>query len=42
MSEQTNCVACDGSPGCISMQGSVLVSKMYQDVTGLKGKNENI
>jgi hypothetical protein len=38
MSKQTNCVGCDESPGSITMKGSVLVSKMFEDVTGLKGK----
>ncbi|KAG5676497.1 hypothetical protein PVAND_006328 [Polypedilum vanderplanki] len=38
MSKQTNCVACDESPGSINMKDSVLVSKMYQEVTGLKIK----
>ena len=38
MSNQMNCVACDESPGPISMQSSGLVSKMFSDVTGLKGK----
>ncbi|CAG9810183.1 unnamed protein product [Chironomus riparius] len=36
MSNQANCVACDESPGPISMPSSGLVSKMFTDVTGLK------
>lgn len=38
MSNQTNCIACDETPGTMSMQSSGLISKMYTDVTGLKGK----
>ncbi|KAL7011167.1 hypothetical protein ACKWTF_014129 [Chironomus riparius] len=35
MSNQTNCIACDESPGLVSMQSSGLLAKMYSDVTGL-------
>lgn len=37
MALQVNCVGCDELPGCISMHTSVLVSKMFEEVTGLKG-----
>lgn len=42
MTHQINCVGCDESPGCILMQSSILVSKMFQEVTGLNGIFPNL
>lgn len=42
MTNQINCVGCDESPGSILMQSSVLLSKMFEEVTGIKGRIKNL
>jgi hypothetical protein len=38
MSEQVNCVGCDEEPGVLAIKTSVLVTKMFTEITGLNGK----
>lgn len=37
-----NCCGCDEEQGNIKIQSSILVSKMFLEVTGIKGKNQEI